>query len=303
MLLFFADIPRFCYSPPANKEFGMTTGLISWSNPLNIMAQEASEALLREFGLTSIDAGIGAVLGTGWGDSVSCKARIPLTKICPIFNTLEHIDGHAREIGVATIARKRVLVAFGRVHMFEKKPEALYAFTRLLWHLGVRRLILTNASGGLRRSIYKGDIVVLDGLAKNGPSPLEGARFADHGKMLDPAMARRIWATCPVPMTHIGSYVYNHGPEFESDDDRALIDRPGVACVGMSTVPEASLWAYFTHLDGLRPLIDASVIPISCVSNGLKDPHGHDTNTAVLKSNSGTLGKMLDHVVRTISEP
>jgi purine-nucleoside phosphorylase len=276
----------------------------SWSERLDSIAEAAARKFLNRIdpGHPGITSNIGAVLGTGWGKSVTIEYGVPLRLLADVFETLEGIDGHARELGIAKIGDTYAFVLSGRVHMFEGNREALYVMMRILWELGVRKLVLTNASGGLRKSVAKGDIVVIDGMIRNGPSPLQGARFNDPGAFMNPGLVRRIWATSPEPMVHIGAYIYNTGPEFESEEDRKNIDRPGVVSVGMSTWPDASCWAYFAGSADMKTWKDGVVIvALSCVSNGLYDPHGHDTNIAVLEDNSPRLGKMLEHVVTTIS--
>lgn len=273
----------------------------SWSERLNRIARRAAKRFLRILDVQGVETIVAAELGTGWGDSVVLDRPIPLTAISGIFASLEDISGHARTIGIATIGGHRVVVVSGRIHMYEKNPEALYVLERILWELGNRRLILTSASGGLRQSAYKGDIVFIDGLIKNGPSPLKGARFSDYGSVLDPSLARRLFVECTAPAKHIGSCVYNEGPEFESRDDRTFIDRPGVVSVGMSLVPQATLWAYFTHTADLKPKEDAFVVAVSCISNGLTDPHGHGTNTATMRSKAKELGLVLEGMVKTVA--
>lgn len=271
-----------------------------WSTKLDRIAKSAARRFLRALNILSVDTVTAAELGTGWGDSIAMEHAVPLTTLATIFTTLEPISGHARTIGIATIGGHRVVVVSGRIHMYEKNPEALYILERILWELGIRRLILTSASGGLRRSVYKGDIVFVDGLVKNGPSPLKGARFTDHGSVLDPGLARRLFRECTAPAKHIGTCVYVEGPEFESPDDRAFIDRPGVVSVGMSLVPQAALWAYFTQNAGLKPKEDAFVVAVSCVSNGLTDPHGHDSNAATMRGKAEELGLVLEGVVQIV---
>ncbi len=273
----------------------------SWSDKLDRIAEAAARRFLRALGVQNVGTIVAAELGTGWGDSIAPEWFIQLTAISDIFETLEDISGHARRIGIATIGGHRVVVVSGRVHMYEKNPKALYVLERILWELGIRRLILTSASGGLRRSVYKGDIIFADGLVKKGPSPLQGARYADHGVVLDHALARRLFVECTAQAKHIGTIVYNEGPEFESEDDRVSIDQPGAVSVGMSLVPQAALWAYFTVTAGLKPKEDAFIVAVSCISNGKEDPHGHPSNTAVLRSKATELGLVLEGVVKTVA--
>jgi len=273
----------------------------TWEEQLNRIAKSAADRFLQSLKSESVGTIVAVELGTGWGDSISLEDAVPLKSLARIFATLEDIHGHARKIGIATIGGHRVVVVSGRIHMYEKNPEALYVLERMLWELGIRRLILTSASGGLRRSVYKGDVVFADGFINNGPSPLKGARFSDYGSVLDPALARRLFVECAAPAKHIGACIYVLGPEFETPDDRTFLDQPGAVSVGMSLVPQAALWAYFAHIAKLKPPKDAFVVAVSCISNGKEDPHGHDSNTATLRSKAAELGLIIADAVKTVA--
>ncbi len=270
---------------------------------LNREAKYAAEEIQRHKEcIGNVNSPIGIILGTGWGDSIEVEDAIELGKLNSIFANLQTIPGHARKIGIANIAGHKVVVLSGRVHMYEGNRDAVYLMARVMWELGVRKLVLTNAAGGMRDYVEKGDIVVINDIIGRGPVPIDGPPFADTHSMLRQDIARIIWEDSIVLKVHIGHYVYNQGPEFESPGDRLHIDRPGVLCVGMSCRPEAACFASFVEQEGLKPGKDAYVVAISCISNGLVDTHGHATNTAVLKQNSARLGQMLKHVVRMISD-
>ena len=180
--------PRFLLQKSSNdanvlppKEFGMAT-IASWSDKLNVIAKTAKDKFLAKLGIMSVSTKKGVVLGTGWGNHVVLEKHVPFWELDPIFQTLEGIHGHARRIGIATIAGTHVVVLSGRIHMYEQNPDALYVLMRMLWELGVRELVLTNAVGGMRKSVCKGDIIVVNSVIKNGPSPLVDARFTDNSK-------------------------------------------------------------------------------------------------------------------------
>lgn len=273
----------------------------SWSDKLNAIAQAAAEVFLAKLGIKSIRTKKGVVLGTGWGNHVVLQKSVPFEELDPIFQTLEGIHGHARRIGIATIAGTRVVVLSGRIHMYEQNPDALYVLMRILWELGVRKLVLTNAVGGMRKSVGKGDIIVVDSVIKNGPSPLKGARFTDPNSLLKQDLIRRIWIASGITAVHIGGIVVSPGPEFESPEDRQFIDRPGVLGVGMSPYADMVCWRYFADTGTDDDRTAASVIVISCCSNSIGDSHGHKSNVGVMNANADRLAAMLYHVIFTIS--
>lgn len=107
----------------------------SWEERLNRIAKSAAHQFLRSLKAKDVGTIVAVELGTGWGDSISLEHAVPLKSLARIFATLEGIHGHARKIGIATIGGHRVVVVSGRIHMYEKNPEALYVLERMLWEL------------------------------------------------------------------------------------------------------------------------------------------------------------------------
>ena len=248
--------------------------------------------------LGKIHTNTAVILGTGWGKSAKLIKSIKLAHVHPLFNALADLSGHAREIGIAMIGGKRVLVVSGRVHMYEGNRDTVYLLMRILWKLGIRKLILTSATGGMRDEVRKGDIVVITDLVKNIGSPVDGPPFPNPHGMINKELMHRIFAGAPINRVHIGHCVSSSGPDFESPGDRLQIDRPGVQCVGMSGRPEATCFASFVEQSDLAADKRAIVVPITCISNGLADPHGHTSNTAAMNANADRLSMMLEHAVR-----
>jgi purine-nucleoside phosphorylase len=239
------------------------------------------------------------VLGSGWGNAVTLeKGIINLPDVHPIFSQLARLDAHARKLGVAKIGGKTVLVVSGRIHMFEGDRDAVYLLMRIVWELGIRKLILTSATGGLRDYIHTGDFVVITDLVKNLSSPVDGPPFPNPHAMICNQLMHSIFAGAPVNRVHIGHCISNAGPDFESPGDRLQIDRPGLQSVGMSGRTEAACFASFVEQAGLKAGKHAIVVPITAISNDVAAEHGHASNTAAMIANSDRLSKMLKHTVR-----
>lgn len=269
---------------------------------LNLEAEQAAQQLQNLLGLTNQRRVKGAiVLGTGWGDKITPLASVAFGEASGLFNALDGIHGHARRFGVAMVGGKRVLVISGRIHMYEGRPDLIYLLMRIVWSMGVRKIIMTNAVGGLRDVVVKGDIIVARSVIKNCESPLKGAKFQDPNRLIKPDIVRKIWFTCPVRGVHTGDVVVSPGPEFESPADRRFIDRPGVLAVGMSPYADLSCLSYFADQIRIRTMMTStSVVVISCCSNGIEDPHGHEGNVSVMHANAGRLARMLAHTARVM---
>jgi purine-nucleoside phosphorylase len=158
--------------------------------------------------------------------------------------------GHRGAIHYGTCRGAPALVLEGRLHQYEgHAPAEVIRPIRVLGLLGVRRVILTNASGGVRESLRAGDVVrVVDHINLQRADPLGGVhdpRFGDRfvvtaGRSHDRALGRyadEAAAELGVKL-HRGIYAAVPGPSFETPAEVAMLRTLGADVVGMSTVPE-----------------------------------------------------------------
>lgn len=178
------------------------------------------------------------------------------------------VVGHAGRL-VAGICEGRVVVALsGRAHLYEGHEPARVVFaTRVMWRLGVRRLLLTNAAGGINSALSPGTLMVIDDhINLLGANPLGGAhderfgvRFPDMSEVYSSrlrGMADEVAAGRGITVAH-GVYAAVQGPSYETPAEIRYLRTIGADAVGMSTVPEAIA---ARHL-GLE------VLALSCISN------------------------------------
>ena len=194
-------------------------------------------------------AAIGVVLGTGLGSLVErleqpwTMAGVDTGWLCRSTAT-----GHAGRIACGRIRGTPVVMLQGRVHGYEGfGPELLTRGVELLAGLGVRRLLLTNASGGLRPDMRSGELVILSDHIDLVRQPwAESLEYDPHAKVdLDAnfypagladralAAARRAGA-----IARRGVYALLSGPSYETRSEYRMLRRIGADVVGMSTVPE-----------------------------------------------------------------
>ncbi len=120
---------------------------------------------------------VAVVLGSGLGDfadSLADSVTVP-------YEALPHwpqsrVVGHAGRLVVGSLAGKRVAALAGRVHVYEGHPMATVVFAvRVMARLGVKRLILTNAAGGINTAFGQGALMVIDDhINLMGGNPLIG---------------------------------------------------------------------------------------------------------------------------------
>ena len=159
------------------------------------------------------------------------------------------VTGHAGEFWAGRIGNTSVLVQRGRAHFYEGRPvEEIVFAPRLFAMLGIKTLIVTNASGAINPEFRAGDIVlVTDHINMLGVNPLRGLnlddlgpRFPDMSAAYTPrlrALAREVADAEGIDLKE-GVYVAALGPSYETPAEIRAFHAMGADLVGMSTVPE-----------------------------------------------------------------
>ena len=196
---------------------------------------------------------IGMILGSALGglaEELEDKIDIDYRDI-PNF-LLSTVESHAGKMIFGTLAGKRVVAMSGRFHYYEGYSfEQLAAPVRVMKLLGVEKLIVTNAAGGINTGYSVGDIMIIrDHINFAGVSPQRGPnvpelgpRFFDMSKTYTPAL-RELAAGCAARLgqqqrTREGVYFFFVGPHFETPSEIAAARLLGGDAAGMSTVTEA----------------------------------------------------------------
>lgn len=150
------------------------------------------------------------------------------------------VPGHRGVLRSVRLGDRRVLIAVGRVHLYEgHHPSVVVHAVRTAAAAGCTSVVLTNAAGSLHPEWGAGrPVLIADQINMTGVSPLTGAaRFVDLTDLYSPRLRRAAQAISPeVPE---GTYVGVHGPEFESPAEIRAYRTWGADLVGMSTVLEA----------------------------------------------------------------
>lgn len=210
---------------------------------------EAAATYLRS--QTSQLPHIAVVLGSGLGgliQSIKVEKEIPYSEI-PFF-PVSTVAGHQGKLILGTIEGKQMWVMQGRFHYYEGYSMQEVTFPiRVMQELGVDRLILSNAAGGLNPSYKVGDIILIkDHINLFPESPLRGknderlgARFPHMGDVYSARLreiVRGIASEISVDLRE-GVYLGTSGPAYETPAECRFYRMIGADTVGMSTVPEA----------------------------------------------------------------
>jgi len=156
------------------------------------------------------------------------------------------VEGHQGRLIFGQLNGIEILAVQGRSHYYEGRSIAEVTFPVQLFHeLGIPYLILTNAAGSARPEIAPGSLVFLTDYL-NFPQ----IRVVPGQEDLHP-FSRRLAALAygvsrsQSLKTYQGVYCWTTGPSYETSVEVKLIRDLGGSVVGMSTVPEALMAAYF----------------------------------------------------------
>jgi len=221
----------------------------------------------------------GIILGTGLGalvNDVDVLHRFSYADI-PHF-PISTVESHAGELLAGTLAGKRVLVMRGRFHYYEGYTMEQVVFpVRVMKLLGIERLFVSNASGGLNPDYDYSDLMLLEDHINLQPTnPLIGPNLDELGQrfpdMMEPYNHNLLrLAEEAAQELGLGQYlrrgVYASlpGPMLETPAEYRYLRTIGADAVGMSTVPEVIAAVHM----GL-PVLAVSVITDLCAPGKLK---------------------------------
>lgn len=253
---------------------------------------------------SGISPRLALVLGSGLGDLVNeiiVDAEFP-------YDSLPHfaqstVDGHAGRLVLGTLMGQEVAAMQGRLHYYEGHPMSAIIFpVRVLYALGARNLIVTNAAGGLNPDYSPGDLMLIsDHINMMGNNALIGPndeaigpRFPDMTHTYTPALqslALKVASEEGIVLQQ-GVYAAWSGPTFETPAERRFLRLIGGDAVGMSTVPEATAARHM----GMQIL---GFSAITNVATGLEDqpPDDHLEVLSVAQETGKKLARLLARIL------
>jgi purine-nucleoside phosphorylase len=208
------------------------------------------------------------ILGSGLGGlarRVERATTIPYREIPGFAEST--VEGHAGHLIHGWLAGREVVAFSGRFHLYEGHGAATATLTvRVAAALGTPLLVLSNAAGGVRRTLEPGTLMVIaDHLNLTWQNPLVGPlvagdqRFPDMSEPYDAALRRELHRVAKSQGTRLedGVYLGLLGPTYETPAEVRMIASLGADAVGMSTVAEVIV----ARTLGLR------VLGVSCITN------------------------------------
>jgi len=212
---------------------------------------------------------VGVILGSGLGglvDIMTDRITIPYADI-PFFPK-DTIQGQAGNFVFGRIGGVMTAAMQGRFHYYQGYSMEQVTFPVYVMRLlGIRRLIITNAAGGVNTDFAPGDLMVItDHINITGKNSLIGenderfgVRFPDMSEPYSRtwiAQAEKTADSMGIPYQE-GVYMYFPGPCYETAAEIRAFRTMGADATGMSTVPEVIAANY----------LGMEVLGISCITN------------------------------------
>lgn len=228
-----------------------------------------------------IEPEIGLILGSGLGDladDIEDAVKIPYEDI-PNF-PVSTVKGHAGQLVYGTLSGRKVIALQGRFHYYEGYDLQTVTYpVRVFKELGVSKLVITNAAGGVNTSFVPGDLMIItDQINLTGENPLigenieaHGPRFVDMTETYSKRGQNLLLEIAKDSQVHLqqGIYAWFTGPTYETPAEIRFARTIGADAVGMSTVPEAIIAKH----------CGMEVFGISCITNlaaGMQASLNHD---------------------------
>jgi purine-nucleoside phosphorylase len=247
---------------------------------------------------------VAVVSGSGLAVDLGERIHGPISLEYLLPFSCHPVEGHPHEAEVLLpLPDRPVLYYRGRLHSYQGYSAYETVFPiRLAALLGVKVLILSNATGGLRPDQQPGDLMLIrDHINLIGLHPLRGQlppdwgpRFPDMSHAYDPklrSLMREIANGLGIPLSE-GVYAGLSGPSYETPAEVRMLQTLGGDVAGMSTVLEVIA----AHPMGVRCL------GLSMISNpaaGLSDaPVVHADVLAAAEKAAAGLQKLLGALLR-----
>ena len=241
---------------------------------LRSSVDQAVEAVRRRSALVP---DVAIILGTGLGAlarEIQVETAIKYADV-PHF-PLSTVESHTGQLLLGTLGGRRVVAMEGRFHRYEGYTLQQIAFAvRVLYGLGARTLVVSNACGVMNEAWHAGDLMLVeDHINLLGDNPLIGPnvdewgpRFPDMSEPYDRELQDlAVTVARETKMVlRAGTYVAVTGPNLETRAEYRMLRFLGADVVGMSTVPEVITARHM----GMR-VLGISIITDECFPDTLK---------------------------------
>lgn len=251
---------------------------------------------------TDFQPEVALILGSGLGDyaeSIDIRAEVSYREIEGF--PVSTVPGHKGRFVFGYVNQVPVVIMQGRVHYYEGySMEEVVLPTRLMGMMGAKKLLLTNAAGGMNFDFAPGDFMLItDHISSMIPNPLIGTnleelgpRFPDMSEVYSRRMGRVVRKEAEklgIPLKE-GVYIQLTGPSYETPAEIRMFRSLGADAVGMSTVCEAIAARH----------MGMEICGISCITNLAAGMSARELNHAEVQETADRVAKQFKELVTAV---
>lgn len=221
---------------------------------------------------TNYEPKLALILGSGLGSfamKVNDAVTIDSSEI-PNY-PVSSVHGHVGKLIFGNISNGiktslPLLIFQGRIHFYEFESLDMVVFPIILaYKLGVKKLIITNAAGGINDQYVIGDLMLIKDILHITFLQLPLFKYTNlpflnkDNLLFDNRLQQRV-IKCALQLNMTlrqGNYCWLKGPSYETAAEIQMLKHLGADAVGMSTVPEI----YIAHNLGIK------TVGLSLISN------------------------------------
>ena len=245
---------------------------------------------------------VALILGSGLGDfadGIKIEQTIDYTEIEGF--PVSTVKGHKGRFVFGYVEDTPVVIMQGRVHYYEGySMEEVVLPTRLMGMMGARKLLLTNAAGGINFDFAPGDFMLItDHISSMIPNPLIGTnleelgpRFPDMSEVYSRRMGRVVRKEAEklgIPLKE-GVYIQLTGPSYETPAEIRMFRSLGADAVGISTACEAIAARH----------MGMEICGISCITNLAAGMSARELNHAEVQETADRVAKQFKELVTAV---
>ena len=217
------------------------------------------------------------------------------------------VEFHAGELIIGKINGVEVIAMNGRFHFYEGYEMYQTTFPiRVFKLLGIEKLIVTNASGGINTDFNAGDFMVINDYLSFFAQPVLrgknldefGVRFPDSSETFDKELSKKLKEVIKkyTGKAQEGVYAYMPGPSFETPAEIRALRIMGADSVGMSTVPEVIV----ANHCGIKS------VGVTCITNmaegDLDEKLSHEDVTRTAERVKNTFKEIIKDYIKEIND-
>jgi len=276
-----------------------------------LKTKEVREAINSIRQVTNFRPRLALILGSGLGnfcdriDTIStvCSSEIP-------YYPVSSVQGHAGKLIFGylqkdTLHSMPLLVFQGRVHFYEFGSVERVVFPIIISHqLSIKKLIITNAAGGINSCFNAGDLMLIQDILNlavlqlpttPNDSVLPNQKYSNYFDTEMKHMILQCASQIKIPLQQ-GTYGWLKGPSYETPAEIRMLKRIGVDAVGMSTVPEI----FLARSLGIKTVGISLISNLAAGISSVKLSHANVTETGT--KGTGRFSELMEHLVLSLKQ-